>query len=152
MTPPPDRDPPASRLKAPPVVRTRRGWRIELGRRAHRDGHGSEWLAAILLMARGYQLLGFRLKTRAGEIDILARRGKVLAVVEVKRRATLEAALTALGPDQYDRLLRAGRALLRQRPSLAGHSLRIDVVALAPGRFPRHRRGVVVSGGVQRDG
>ena len=64
----------------------------------------------------------------------------------LKRRATLEAALTALGPDQYDRLLAAGRSVLRQRPSLAGHVLRIDMVALAPGRFPRHRRGVAASG------
>lgn len=137
---------PATRLKAPKVVRARRAWRVALGAVSHRMGHRSEWLAAAWLMARGYQVLGFRLKTRAGEIDILARRGKVLAVVEVKRRATIEAALTALGPDQYDRLLAAGRAVLRQRPSLAGHVLRIDMVALAPRRFPRHRRGVVALG------
>jgi putative endonuclease len=137
---------PATRLKAPKVVRAKRGWRVALGALSHRLGHRSEWVAAILLMARGYQILGFRLKTRAGEIDILARRGKVLAVVEVKRRASLDLALTALGPDQYDRLLSAGRSVLRQRPSLAGHVLRIDMVALAPGRFPRHRRGVVAFG------
>ena len=139
-------DRPATRLKAPRVVRTKRGWRVALGAVSHRLGHRSEWLAAALLMAKGYQVLGFRLKTRSGEIDILARRGKVLAVVEVKRRSTLEAALTALGSDQYDRLLAAGRSVLRQRPSLAGHVLRIDTVALAPGRFPRHRRGVVAFG------
>ena len=130
------------RLKAPRVVAHKRGWRVALGALAHRDGHRSEWLAALLLMSRGYQLLGFRLKTRAGEIDILARRGRTLAVVEVKRRATLELALAALSRKQYDRLLAAGRAVLRQRPSLAGHLLRIDMVALAPGRLPRHRRGV----------
>jgi len=137
---------PPTRVKAPKVVRAKRGWRVALGAVSHRLGHRSEWWAAALLMARGYQILGFRLKTRAGEIDILARRGRVLAVVEVKRRATLEAALTALGPDQADRLLSAGRSVLRQRPSLAGHVLRIDDVALAPGRFPRHRRGVVAFG------
>jgi len=137
---------PATRLKAPKVLKAKRGWRVALGAVSHRLGHRSEWLAAALLMAKGYQVLGFRLKTRAGEIDILARRGKVLTVVEVKRRATLEAALIALGPDQYDRLLSAGRSVLRQRPSLAGHVLRIDMVALAPGRFPRHRRGVVAFG------
>lgn len=137
---------PPTKVRAPKVVRTKRGWRVALGAVSHRLGHRSEWLAAALLMAKGYQVLGFRLKTRAGEIDILARRGKVLAVVEVKRRATLEAALTALGPDQYDRLLSAGRSVLRQRPGLAGHVLRIDMVALAPGRFPRHRRGVVAFG------
>ena len=133
---------PPTRLKAPKVERVKRDWRVGLGSRSHRAGHGSEWLAAAFLMAKGYQVLGFRQKTRAGEIDILARRGRTLAVVEVKRRATLEAALIALTPDQFDRLLAAGRAVLRQRPSLAGHTLRIDMVALAPGRFPRHRRGV----------
>ena len=142
---PPTRVPP-DRIRAPKVVREKRGWRVALGAVSHRLGHRSEWWAAALLMARGYQILGFRLKTRAGEIDILARRGKVLAVVEVKRRARLEDALTALGPDQYDRLLSAGRSVLRQRPGLAGHLLRIDVVALAPGRFPRLRSGVVAFG------
>ena len=142
---PPTRVPP-DRIRAPKVVREKRGWRVALGAVSHRLGHRSEGWAAALLMARGYQILGFRLKTRAGEIDILARRGKVLAVVEVKRRARLEDALTALGPDQYARLLSAGRSVLRQRPGLAGHLLRIDVVALAPGRFPRHRRGVVAFG------
>lgn len=133
---------PSARLKAPKVIKPARGWRVSLGKLSHRLGHRSEWLAAALLMLRGYQILGFRLKTRAGEIDILARRGRVLAVVEVKRRPTLDQALAALGPDQYQRLLAAGQAVLRQRPSLAGHLLRIDIVALAPRRFPRHRRGV----------
>ena len=133
---------PSVRLKAPKVVKAPRGWRVALGKLSHTLGHRSEWLAAALLMLKGYQILGFRLKTRAGEIDILARRGRTLAVVEVKRRSTMDQALAALGPDQYERLLDAGRAVLRQRPSLAGHLLRIDIVALAPRRFPRHRRNV----------
>ncbi|WP_442880593.1 YraN family protein [Brevundimonas sp.] len=133
---------PPERLKTPRVVVTKRGWRVSLGALSHRLGHRSEWIAAVLLMSRGYQVLGFRLKTRAGEIDILARRGRTLAVVEVKRRATLELALAALSARQYERLLAAGQTVLRQRPSLAGHLLRIDMVALAPGRLPRHRQGV----------
>lgn len=130
------------RLKPAAEVRAKRDWRVALGGRSRKLGHRSEWLAAAWLMLKGYQLLGFRLKTRSGEIDILARRGRVLAVVEVKRRATTEQALMALSAEQHDRLLSAGRAVLRQRPSLAGHQLRIDVVALAPGRIPRHRRNV----------
>lgn len=138
------------RLKVPKVARAKRGWRVSLGAASREAGHASEWLAAALLMAKGYQILGFRLKTRSGEIDILARRGQTLAVVEVKRRATMEQALTALSPEQYDRLLTAGRAVLRQRPSLAGHVLRIDIVALAPGRVPRHRHGVAPFGRADR--
>jgi len=122
-----------------------------LGGRAHRQGHASEWIAALWLMAKGYQILGFRLKSRAGEIDILARRGRVLAVVEVKRRSTIEAALAAIGPDQHERLLAAGRALLHGRPSLAGHELRIDTVALAPGRFPRHVSAISSNRGATHD-
>lgn len=133
---------PATRLKAPKVVPAKRGWRVALGAASHRRGHASEWLAAAWLMLKGYQVLGFRLKTRAGEIDLLARRGRTLAVVEVKRRRTMEEALMALTPRQFERLAAAGRSVLRQRPSLAGHVLRLDVLALAPGRFPRHRRGV----------
>jgi len=116
------------------------------GGRARSQGHGAEWIAALWLMAKGYQILGFRLRSRAGEIDILARRGRILAVVEVKRRATLEAALAALGPDQHRRLLSAGQAVLHGRPALKGFDLRIDLVALAPGRVPVHRRGVVPTG------
>lgn len=93
-------------------------------------------------MLKGYQILAFRLASPAGEIDILARRGRVLAVVEVKRRASLEAAAQALAPAQHRRLLAAGQAVLRGRPSLAGLALRLDMVTLAPGRFPVHLRDV----------
>lgn len=132
------------RPPAPPPVKRR--WRVDLGGRAHKAGHAAEWTAAALLMLKGWQILAFRLRTRNGEIDILARRGRTLAVVEVKRRATLEQALTAVTVDQQERLLAAGRAVLRQRPSLAGHLLQIHIVALAPRRFPRHRRLMVPAG------
>lgn len=106
----------------------------------------AEWAAALWLMLKGYQVLGFRLRTRAGEIDILARRGRVLAVVEVKRRATSDAALSAVSPAQHARLAAAARAVTAGRPALAGLDVRIDIVALAPGRIPRHARGVVSMG------
>lgn len=131
------------RVRAPVrPAKARAPWRQALGGRAFREGHGAEWLAAAWLMLKGYQLLGFRLKTRGVEIDILARRGTALVVVEVKRRATLAAALGAIDPAQRERLRTAGAALLRQRPGLAGLRLRIDTVALAPGRFPRHRQNL----------
>lgn len=89
-------------------------------------------------MAKGYRILGFRLRARQGEIDILALRGPVLAVVEVKRRASLEAALEAVTPDQRARLRRAGLALAAGRPGLKNRTVRLDLFALAPGRRPRH--------------
>lgn len=123
-------------------VRVASAQRRARGGQAFAEGHGAEWVAALWLMLKGYQVLGFRLKTPAAEIDILARRGRILAVVEVKRRATLEEALTALKPAQRERLRAAGMAVLRQRPGLKDLTLRLDTVALASGRFPRHRRNL----------
>jgi putative endonuclease len=141
--------PPRSGPRLRPAPRARReaaGWRREKGGAARRAGRGAEWAAAAWLMLKGWRILGFRLKVGGAEIDILAVRGRVLAVVEVKRRATMEAALLALTPAQYGRLVAAGRAVLRGRPSLEGHVLRIDMVALAPGRLPRHLAAVGPAG------
>jgi putative endonuclease len=119
----------ASRLKA---IRQARGGK------ARDAGRWAEQVAAVWLMLRGWRILGFRLKTPQGEIDLLAKRGRILAVVEVKTRTTLEAALASVHPAQQARLRRAGENLAARRPGLAGLSVRLDMVALAPGRWPRH--------------
>ena len=129
-------------LRPPRVPQPKAAWRQRKGGRAWREGHGAEWIAAVWLMLKGYQILAFRLPNRAGEIDILARRGRILALVEVKHRATLEAALAALTPQQFQRLAAAGETVKRGRPSLNSLTLRLDMVALAPGRFPRHVRDI----------
>ena len=108
------------------------------GLAARRSGRRAEVWAALWLMAKGYRILGFRLKTPQAEIDLLAQRGPVLAVVEVKRRMTLLNALEAVGHDQRQRLRRAGAAIAARRPSLKGATVRLDLIALAPGRLPRH--------------
>lgn len=115
-----------------------RAIRSARGGQARRDGRSAEVAAAVWLMLRGWRILGFRLKTPHGEVDLLARRGRVLAVVEVKARPTLEAALAAVHPSQQARLRRAGEALAARRRGLAGLSVRLDMVALAPRRLPRH--------------
>ncbi len=108
------------------------------GAAARQSGRRAEWTAALWLMLKGYRILGFRLKTRAGEIDLLALKKDVLAVVEVKQRATLEAALECVAPEQRERLRRAGRILAAGRAAFRGLTVRLDLVALAPGRVPRH--------------
>ncbi|MFC3080218.1 YraN family protein [Phenylobacterium terrae] len=108
------------------------------GAAARRSGRRGEVLAAFWLMLKGYRILGFRLRTPQGEIDLLAYRRGVLAVVEVKRRTGLIEALEAVAPDQRERLRRAGAAIAARRPTLAGASVRLDLLALAPGKLPRH--------------
>jgi putative endonuclease len=112
--------------------------RRERGLAARLSGRKAEVWAALLLMLKGYQILGFRLKTAAAEIDLLALRGRTLAVVEVKQRTTIEAALEAVSHDQRERLRRAGRILAARRPRLNDAFVRLDLIALAPRRWPRH--------------
>ncbi len=89
-------------------------------------------------MAKGYRILGFRLRTILAEIDILAEKRGVVVVVEVKRRTTLREALEGVAPRQRDRLLRAAESLVGARRGLVGKPVRLDLIALAPGRMPRH--------------
>ena len=112
--------------------------RIARGAAARLSGRRAEVWAAAWLMAKGYRILGFRLKTPQAEIDLVAKRGRVLAVVEVKSRTCLEIALETVTFDQRDRLRRAGSQLAANRPGLAGCAVRVDLLALAPGRLPRH--------------
>lgn len=121
-----------------------RSWRRDLGARSRRAGRLAETVTAVWLLLKGYQILGFRLKAGPGDIDVLARRGRTLVLVEVKRRETPEAALDSLAPDQRARLLRAGQALVQKRKSLSGFGLRLDLVAFSPGRLPRHFRDLIV--------
>lgn len=108
------------------------------GLKARRAGRRGEVVSALWLMAKGYRILGFRLKTPQGEIDLLARKGPVLAVVEVKLRASIDLALEAVGARQRQRLRRAGESYAAQRPHLRGAAIRLDLMALAPGRWPCH--------------
>ncbi len=112
--------------------------RTDRGLAARRSGRRAEVWAALWLMAKGYRILGFRLRAPQAEIDILALRGGILAVVEVKRRGDLETALEAVTPDQRERLRRAGLALAAGRPGLRDRAVRLDLMALAPRRLPRH--------------
>jgi putative endonuclease len=122
----------AARLAARTAARQARGAAARIA------GRRQEIVAAVWLMLKGYRILGLRLKTPEAEIDLLAQRGNVLAVVEVKSRQSLQAALEAVGPEQRARLVRAARALVARRPGLMRLNVRLDIVALAPGRRPRH--------------
>jgi putative endonuclease len=111
--------------------------RIQRGLTARRSGRRGEILCALWLIAKGYRVVGFRLRTPFGEIDLLARKGDILAVVEVKRRQNIDAALEAVTARQRDRLRRAAQALATNSAH-SSPSVRLDLMALAPGRLPRH--------------
>jgi len=76
--------------------------------------------------------------TGTGEIDIVAKKGAVVAFIEVKARPSLAEAAQAIAPAQRERLVRAASAFVARRPELAHCDLRFDAMLVAPGRAPRH--------------
>jgi len=107
-------------------------------RRAWLRGRRAETLAAWLLRLKGYRIVARGLRLPVGEIDILARRGRILAVIEVKQRPNLRAGLEAVSARQRRRLARAAEAYQAQRPDLNHLRLRFDLMVSVPsGRF-RH--------------
>lgn len=109
---------------------------------ARRRGRWAESAAVWLLRLKGYRILarGFVTGrgTGAGEVDIIARRGRVMAFVEVKARPDWGRALEAIGAAQRRRIGRGAAAFLARRPDLADCTLRFDAVLVVPGRLPRH--------------
>ena len=108
--------------------------------RARGRGRLAELLCRWHLRLRGWRIVAADWRCPSGEIDILARRGGVLAIIEVKTRGDLAAAAGALLPRQRRRIARAASAFLLARPDLAELALRFDVMLVARLRPPRHLR------------
>ena len=112
--------------------------RVEERQRRYRQGHRGEWLAAAYLKAKGYRILGRRVATGAGEIDIIAlRRGRV-AFVEVKRRSDLAAAEASVSSRQRQRIHRAADLWLAHHASYQTCQMGFDLIFVLPWRLPKH--------------
>jgi putative endonuclease len=104
---------------------------------AEKRGRRGEQVAAWWLRLRGWQIVGERVKTRRGEVDLIARRGKTLAFIEVKTRTTdfdLSLAIDA----QRLRRVAAAAELLYPLHAKGAENVRIDVILVAPWRLPHH--------------
>ncbi|TFI59697.1 YraN family protein [Sphingomonas parva] len=105
--------------------------------RAERGGRRAETLAAWWLRLKMWTILGRRVRTPVGEIDLVARRGRTLAFVEVKARGSAAQAALALDDYRLRRVAAAAEALV-PRYAKAGDTIRIDAIFVVPGRLPRH--------------
>jgi putative endonuclease len=104
---------------------------------AEKRGRGAETLACWYLRLHGWRILARRARVPGGEVDIIARRRRTLAFIEVKARASDEAAALAL--DDW-RLRRVATAAERLAPRYMreGDDVRIDALFIVPRRWPRH--------------
>jgi putative endonuclease len=118
----------------PPALKRRRA--------AEKRGRWAELLAELALRLKGYRILDRRYRTRLGEIDLIAKRGDIIAFVEVKARSDRRTAIDSVPAATQQRIRAAsdlwiGRMLGQRRP-IAHCSYRYDIVAVEPRRWPVH--------------
>lgn len=106
--------------------------RAASGRRSQRRGVAAETAACAALEAEQWSILARRLRTEAGEIDIVAERAGLLAIIEVKARPSLSAAAASLGPRQRQRLLAAAEIMLGANPGWGAAGVRFDLLLVDP--------------------
>lgn len=107
-------------------------------RKAYLRGLSAEFRCVLLLRLKGYRILARRFKCPQGEIDIVARRGRMIAMIEVKARASEREALESISRRQQQRIIRAAYAFLGRRKALAGHDCRFDLIWVGPGMRMKH--------------
>jgi putative endonuclease len=107
-------------------------------RRALRRGARAEAAAALWLRLKGYGIVARRFACRTGEIDLIARRGDVLAFVEVKSRDDAAEAAAAITAGKRARIVSAARSWLAAHPDDARCACRFDAILVRPWRPPVH--------------
>lgn len=106
--------------------------------RSERKGRRAEWLAALALVLKGYRISALRYKTPVGEIDLVARKGDLIAFVEVKARRDLTAGVDAVSYASQRRIAAAGEIFIGNQPESTRLSWRHDIVVVSPWRWPVH--------------
>jgi putative endonuclease len=107
-------------------------------RTSYKTGMFAEALCRWALRLKGYRILAARYQSPLGEIDIVAQKGNILAVIEVKARPTEREAIEAILPRQRQRLQRAALDFLGRHSNFNNHTLRFDVMLVSPRRWPVH--------------
>jgi putative endonuclease len=105
---------------------------------AFRVGISAESRAAAFLIAKGFRILARRWRSPLGEIDIVARRRRLLVFAEVKARASLDEAAESVNERQRQRIAAAAEIWLAAHPDESILDIRFDAILVAPGRIPRH--------------
>ena len=109
-------------------------------KQAELSGRRTEYLAALWLRLKGYKILARRFKTPFGELDIVARKGNILAIIEVKRRKTIDQARAALHAANLSRIEEAAYFYQSKNPALTDLDIRFDGVYVGRGLRLQHEK------------
>ena len=113
---------------------------------AEKTGKRAEAIARLWLRLKGSRILNYRFKTKVGEIDIIAKKGRTIAIIEVKARQTKIAALQSITFKQRQRIERTTELWLKRTGFGNTRSLRFDIIAIVPKHFPIHIKQAWQSG------
>lgn len=109
---------------------------------AERRGRVAESICLLLLRLTGWRILAHRRKAKAGtglgEIDIVAKRGRTVAFIEVKARADHDTARESVTAAQRARIARAAQVFIERNAACADCDVRFDVMSLGRGLWPQH--------------
>lgn len=109
---------------------------------SYSKGIWAEYYAAVYLCLKGYRICAMRYKTQVGEIDLVARKGKAFVFIEVKYRADITQALSAVHPKAQIRIRRAAEQYLQSKNQKESftlkHEIRFDVIGITPKLLIRH--------------
>lgn len=103
---------------------------------AEQQGRRAEWLAAWWLRLQGWRILAQRVKLKAGEVDLIARKGRTVAFIEVKWRKSAGELGASIDAHRLRRVARAAE-ILAGKYAGPGDDVRIDVILMAPRKWPR---------------
>ncbi len=106
--------------------------------KAEKRGQKAETAALWLLRLKGYRLLARRFKSYHGEIDLIMRRGKTTAFIEVKARKTHDDAITSVTNYQAKRISAAAGLWMAKDQVAAQSFCRFDIVAVNAYLWPKH--------------
>lgn len=113
--------------------------RLMLRQDAEARGRRSEFWAMLYLICKFYRVLGQRVKTKLGEIDLVALSPDgVVCFIEVKARELERSAAEAITSRQRSRIELASALYLSAHPALRHKAVRFDAILVTPGRWPRH--------------
>lgn len=114
------------------------GDRLDNKRRSERKGRRAEWFAAFALMLKGYRIPALRYRTPLGEIDLVARKGDLIAFIEVKARRDLATGVDSVSYASQKRIRAAGDVYISRQPDAERLSWRFDIIVVSPWRWPVH--------------
>lgn len=114
------------------------GDKLDRKRRSERKGRRAEYFAAAALLLKGYRIAALRYRTPVGEIDLVARKGDLIAFVEVKARKDLASGVDAVSYPAQRRIAAAGELFISRQPDSARLSWRHDIVVVSPWKWPVH--------------